>query len=102
MASPERPTIAAGSGPRRRALFHRNRPEAALEPTPPPILTTGVTCTVPGCANDTAQPCDGPARPGRTPAVPSFWTCPRPRTRLCPSGRSHHHWPCANHPKCGR
>ena len=57
MASPERPTIAAGSGPRRRALFHRNRPEAALEPTPPPILTTGVTCTVPGCANDTAQPC---------------------------------------------
>jgi hypothetical protein len=70
---------------------------------PPGRSESATAADVPGIPGHADLPA-GPARTGRpgctrTPGS-SFWTCPWPRTRLCPSGRGHHHRPCANHPKC--
>jgi len=61
MGTLDGPSPAAGSEPRRSPMsqiFHRNRPG---DPAPPaaPVLApiTGITCRLPGCTNETAQPC---------------------------------------------
>jgi hypothetical protein len=63
MATPQRPTAAAGGEPRRlpmSQLFRRSRPEGDID-VPAAIITltpsTGILCKLPGCSSDNAQPC---------------------------------------------